>query len=51
MTVSVILATTGMIQLSKVLDLRYMFIIIGALTLLSTVIIFFGMKEQTAKAD
>lgn len=48
---AVIFATTGMIQLSKALDLRYMFIIIGTLTLLSTVIIFFGMKEQTAKAD
>lgn len=51
MTFAVIFATTGMIQLSKALDLRYMFIIIGAVTLLSTIVIFFGMREHTERSD
>jgi hypothetical protein len=49
MTLSVIIATTCMIQLKKVLDLSYIFIIIGSFTLLVAIFIFFGIKEPNQR--
>jgi hypothetical protein len=45
MTFSVILATTGMIQLHNHVDLKYIFILIGSVVLLSASVLLFGIKD------
>jgi len=47
MTFAVILGSTAMIQLKKVVALNYIFIMIGSLMALSGLIAGFGIKEMS----
>lgn len=49
MTFAVILASTGMIQLKKVLELNYIFILIGSLVALCGLLAAFGIKEMKGR--
>jgi hypothetical protein len=51
MTFSVILASTGMIQLKKVpgIDFQFIFIFIGSLIILLGISAAFGIKEMSGK--
>ena len=46
MTFAVILGSTAVIQLRKVMQLNYIFIMIGSLMALSGVVAGFGIKEM-----
>jgi len=49
MTFGVILASTGMIQLKKLLALNYIFILIGSLVILCGFLAAFGIREMKGK--